>query len=327
MRCALHGADPNWGRMLARAGTCGVGLDPERVAVWVGPTRSSSRAASRSRARAPRRAPRWREHEVEIRIDLARGRRARRAVRVVALARVRDVQRGVHDVTRTAVVKLGGNATLDCVPIVALHGARGPRLRRARRRPADQRAGARARRRAALRRRPSRDRRADAGLRARRASRAVSAELCARARGGGPAADRASAPAPSTSAACPSSASSASPSRRAPPQILEALGRRPRAGRRPARARRRGGTMLNVNADDARRRHRDRARAPTSSSSSPTCPACSTSGAPCSRTSPPRSRRRARPAACCPKLEACAAALLGGVARVSIGVAGTVVTP
>ena len=28
-----------------------------------------------------------------------------------------------------------------------------------------------------------------------------------------------------------------------------------------------------------------------------------------------------------PKLEACAAALLGGVARVSIGVAGTVVTP
>ena len=28
VRCALHGADPNWGRMLARAGTCGVALDP-----------------------------------------------------------------------------------------------------------------------------------------------------------------------------------------------------------------------------------------------------------------------------------------------------------
>ena len=38
VRCALHGSDPNWGRMLARAGTCGVALDPERVAVWVGDT-------------------------------------------------------------------------------------------------------------------------------------------------------------------------------------------------------------------------------------------------------------------------------------------------
>ena len=37
VRCALHGGDPNWGRMLARAGTCGVALDPERIAVWVGP--------------------------------------------------------------------------------------------------------------------------------------------------------------------------------------------------------------------------------------------------------------------------------------------------
>ena len=36
VRCALHGSDPNWGRMLARAGTCGVALDPERIAVWVG---------------------------------------------------------------------------------------------------------------------------------------------------------------------------------------------------------------------------------------------------------------------------------------------------
>ena len=58
VRCALHGADPNWGRMLARAGTCGVALDPERIAVWVGPGPARRGRRRGRRARAPRRAPR-----------------------------------------------------------------------------------------------------------------------------------------------------------------------------------------------------------------------------------------------------------------------------
>jgi glutamate N-acetyltransferase/amino-acid N-acetyltransferase len=36
VRCALHGADPNWGRLLAALGGCGVEVDPLRVAVWYG---------------------------------------------------------------------------------------------------------------------------------------------------------------------------------------------------------------------------------------------------------------------------------------------------
>jgi glutamate N-acetyltransferase/amino-acid N-acetyltransferase len=36
VRCALHGADPNWGRLLAALGGCGVEVDPQRVAVWYG---------------------------------------------------------------------------------------------------------------------------------------------------------------------------------------------------------------------------------------------------------------------------------------------------
>ena len=36
VRCALHGADPNWGRMLAALGASGVELDPGRIAVAVG---------------------------------------------------------------------------------------------------------------------------------------------------------------------------------------------------------------------------------------------------------------------------------------------------
>ncbi len=36
VKCALHGADPNWGRMLAALGACGIELDPDRVDIAVG---------------------------------------------------------------------------------------------------------------------------------------------------------------------------------------------------------------------------------------------------------------------------------------------------
>jgi glutamate N-acetyltransferase/amino-acid N-acetyltransferase len=72
VRCALHGADPNWGRMLARAGTCGVALDPERIAVWVGPAQLVAGGVEVAGARSGAIAA-LREREVEIRIDLAAG--------------------------------------------------------------------------------------------------------------------------------------------------------------------------------------------------------------------------------------------------------------
>ena len=99
VRCALHGSDPNWGRMLARAGTCGVALDPERIAVWVGPTQLVAEGVEVA-ARAPRRGAALGERRGRDPHRPGGGRRARRAVRVLALARVRDVQRGVHDVSR-----------------------------------------------------------------------------------------------------------------------------------------------------------------------------------------------------------------------------------
>lgn len=72
VRCALHGSDPNWGRMLARAGTCGVGLDPERIAVWVGPAQLVAGGLEVNGARNDAQAALG-EPEVEIRIDLAVG--------------------------------------------------------------------------------------------------------------------------------------------------------------------------------------------------------------------------------------------------------------
>lgn len=51
VRAALHGADPNWGRILAAMGSSGVAFDPERVAVTFGarePQGSDGPSASRA---------------------------------------------------------------------------------------------------------------------------------------------------------------------------------------------------------------------------------------------------------------------------------------
>ena len=72
VRCALHGSDPNWGRMLARAGTCGVALDPARIAVWVGPAQLVAGGVEVAGARGEAQEA-LNEGEVEIRIDLGAG--------------------------------------------------------------------------------------------------------------------------------------------------------------------------------------------------------------------------------------------------------------
>ncbi|MBM5801195.1 MAG: bifunctional glutamate N-acetyltransferase/amino-acid acetyltransferase ArgJ [Cyanobacteria bacterium K_DeepCast_35m_m2_023] len=37
VKCAVHGRDPNWGRIVAAAGRAGVPIDPAAVALWLGP--------------------------------------------------------------------------------------------------------------------------------------------------------------------------------------------------------------------------------------------------------------------------------------------------
>ncbi len=36
VKTALHGGDPNWGRILAAVGRCGIELDADQVAIWIG---------------------------------------------------------------------------------------------------------------------------------------------------------------------------------------------------------------------------------------------------------------------------------------------------
>ncbi len=36
VKCAIHGADPNWGRIICAVGSCGVKLNPEKLSCKIG---------------------------------------------------------------------------------------------------------------------------------------------------------------------------------------------------------------------------------------------------------------------------------------------------
>mgnify|MGYP006283664997 CR=1 FL=1 len=72
VKTALHGGDPNWGRLVAAAGSAGVEMDPGSVGVWVGDVRmvedgTAVAGAEEEAARA------LDGDEVEIRLDLGLG--------------------------------------------------------------------------------------------------------------------------------------------------------------------------------------------------------------------------------------------------------------
>jgi glutamate N-acetyltransferase / amino-acid N-acetyltransferase len=79
VKTALHGGDPNWGRVLAAAGSCGVELDPARLTLEFGPAGDAVRVvkggtrASYDEAAA---AERLRRDPCELRLDLGAGRAA-----------------------------------------------------------------------------------------------------------------------------------------------------------------------------------------------------------------------------------------------------------
>jgi glutamate N-acetyltransferase/amino-acid N-acetyltransferase len=72
LRCALNGADPNWGRVLAALGTSGIPFDPNVVDVWLGGQKLCENGApgpgDATKARAA-----LLDRDVEVRIGLKRG--------------------------------------------------------------------------------------------------------------------------------------------------------------------------------------------------------------------------------------------------------------
>ncbi len=133
VKAALHGGDPNWGRIAQAVGQAVHDSAPLPVDIWIEDTqvcaKGAARALRRARARRRGRGGGGRVHGRPAR----RGRRGR-GVLLRPLARVRDDQRGVHDMTapardittllealpyirefhgRTVVIKYGGAAMTD----------------------------------------------------------------------------------------------------------------------------------------------------------------------------------------------------------------------
>jgi len=72
LRCALNGADPNWGRVLAALGTSGIPFDPNIVDVWLGGQLLCEKGAVGPGDPAKARAALL-DRDVEIRIAMKRG--------------------------------------------------------------------------------------------------------------------------------------------------------------------------------------------------------------------------------------------------------------
>lgn len=72
LRCALGGADPNWGRVLAALGTAQIPLDPNAVDVWMG-GELLAEGGSLGPGDLEKAALALREREIEIIVDLHRG--------------------------------------------------------------------------------------------------------------------------------------------------------------------------------------------------------------------------------------------------------------
>jgi glutamate N-acetyltransferase/amino-acid N-acetyltransferase len=72
VKTALHGGDPNWGRVLAAVGRAGVPLDASRVSIWIGDVQVAEQGAARDYVESEAAAA-MQEEPVRLRIRLAEG--------------------------------------------------------------------------------------------------------------------------------------------------------------------------------------------------------------------------------------------------------------
>lgn len=72
VKTALHGGDPNWGRVLAAVGRAGVPLDIERVSIWIGDVHVAQAGAAREYLEQAAAAA-MREDPVRLRVGLGEG--------------------------------------------------------------------------------------------------------------------------------------------------------------------------------------------------------------------------------------------------------------
>jgi glutamate N-acetyltransferase/amino-acid N-acetyltransferase len=72
VKTALHGGDPNWGRVLAAVGRAGVSLDVSRVSIWIGDVHVAEGGAARDYDEKTAAAA-MQENPVRLRVRLGEG--------------------------------------------------------------------------------------------------------------------------------------------------------------------------------------------------------------------------------------------------------------
>jgi glutamate N-acetyltransferase / amino-acid N-acetyltransferase len=72
VKTAIHGGDPNWGRLIAAAGRAGVAFDLSRATVSIGPTVLFEDGQPHDEA-APRAAEYLRRTEIDVSVGLGAG--------------------------------------------------------------------------------------------------------------------------------------------------------------------------------------------------------------------------------------------------------------
>lgn len=73
LKCAVHGSDPNWGRIAAAAGASGVKFDPDKADIYLGGVKVLSNGASIKNFDKVRSRKEFLRDEVHIKVDLKSG--------------------------------------------------------------------------------------------------------------------------------------------------------------------------------------------------------------------------------------------------------------
>jgi len=75
LKCAIHGGDPNWGRVVSAVGYSGAKMDPEKTRHWIGPTLVFANGTP-TKFNRPACAKYMKSDHVLLRVDLGLGRGA-----------------------------------------------------------------------------------------------------------------------------------------------------------------------------------------------------------------------------------------------------------
>ncbi|MBU0895459.1 MAG: bifunctional ornithine acetyltransferase/N-acetylglutamate synthase, partial [Candidatus Omnitrophica bacterium] len=79
LKCAIFGADPNWGRIVAAAGASGVEFDIDRMDVYLGPVKALSRGAIAKTFEKEKARRFFKGNKIRITVDLNSGPSAAKA--------------------------------------------------------------------------------------------------------------------------------------------------------------------------------------------------------------------------------------------------------